>query len=313
MALNALTEQSLIRAIGASPNARVDGTQIYNVLNQMTAATASTAPSFANGITVTTGGITVTSGSLTLTSGNAVLTSGNLTMSAGVVSVTPSAASSSAISVVGATLTTGKGLVMSDLDALTTGIGVHVASAATAITGAGRLAYFNHTGASGTSAVLFEVASAAADETVVARITASAALALGTVLDLSGAAVTTGTILDLGGLDALTTGTAINVVSNASGTGTRSLVFVKNDHASAVNATCLELTNDAPLAPLKTTSAATSTNYFKFAVANGVTIWVGNGTTGQGNLSGTAGDMLINGGSSKIEFCTGTTNWTATT
>ena len=45
-----------------------------------------------------------------------------------------------------------------------------------------------------------------------------------------------------------------------------------------------------------------------------VTIWLDqDGTDPQGTLSGTAGDMLLNGPSSKIYFCTGTTNWTATT
>lgn len=62
-----------------------------------------------------------------------------------------------------------------------------------------------------------------------------------------------------------------------------------------------------------TQNAVTSTNFRRLIkeTATGITIWMGNGTTANGNLSGTAGDILINGGSNKPEYCTGTTNWTA--
>ena len=179
-----------------------------------------------------------------------------------IVKVTASAALAAgvAVDVSAAAMTTGKGIDMSDLAAITTGkaihidatgitqtdgVLVHVDSASTALTATGRLLLSDHTGNAGVSAVLNEFASAAADETTICRVTASAALALGTVLDLSGAAVTTGTILDLGGLDALTTGTGINVVSNASGTGTRTLVNINNDNTAAVGTTCLAINNDA--------------------------------------------------------------------
>lgn len=142
-------------------------------------------------------------------------------------------------------ITTGKGISIPDANALTSGIVLSIASSATAITGAGRLVYVNHTGATGTSAILNEFASAANDETTVLRVTASDVLAAGVLLDLSGTAVTTGTILDLGGLDALTTGTGINIVSNASGTGTRSLVQITNDNTAATGTTCLSIQNDA--------------------------------------------------------------------
>lgn len=144
-----------------------------------------------------------------------------------------------------ASLTTGTVLQATGLDALTSGIGVSVSSGATAITGAGRLVYVNHSGVSSTSGVLSEFTSAAADETVVFRITASAALAAGVLLDLSGAAVTTGTILDIGGLDALTTGGAVLVSSNSSDTGTRSLVSIVNDNTAATGTKPLAIQNDA--------------------------------------------------------------------
>lgn len=174
--------------------------------------------------------------------------------------VTPVSVSGNAIDIAGATVTTGKAIDISDLAALTTGTVIHidatgvtqtsgklihVDSASTALTSVGRLILSDHTGNAGVSAVLNEFASAAADETTIVRVTASAALAAGVVLDLSAAAVTTGTVLDLGGLDALTTGTGINVVSNASGTGTRTLVNINNDNTAAVGTTCLAINNDA--------------------------------------------------------------------
>jgi hypothetical protein len=152
-------------------------------------------------------------------------------------------------------LTTGKAISVTDLAALTTGIGINVTSAATAITGAGRLVYSNHTGASGTSAILNEFASAAADETVICKVTASAALAAGVALQVSGAAVTTGTLISAADGDALTTGKVAAFVSNSADTGTRSIVQVKQDHASASGATALEVWQDGALAAIKLTGA----------------------------------------------------------
>ena len=150
-----------------------------------------------------------------------------------------------AVQVSGASITTGTGILASNLNALTTGIGLHIASSATAITGAGRLVYINHTGATGTSAILNEFASAANDESTVLRVTASAALAAGVLLDLSATAVTTGTVLDMGGLDALTTGTGLLINSNSADTGTRILLSIVNDNTAATGTTGLAIQNDA--------------------------------------------------------------------
>jgi hypothetical protein len=57
----------------------------------------------------------------------------------------------------------------------------------------------------------------------------------------------------------------------------------------------------------------TSTNYYK--TIKSVTpsgsnyVWTGNGTTPNGLLTGTSGDICINGDGGKIYYCTGTTNW----
>lgn len=65
-----------------------------------------------------------------------------------------------------------------------------------------------------------------------------------------------------------------------------------------------------------TQNNATTTNYAKqikliFAGAGATTsiIWQGNGTDPNGVLSGTAGDILINGASNKPAYCTGGTVW----
>lgn len=163
----------------------------------------------------------------------------------GVVASTAGATTTTALDVVSSGLTTGKGVDLSDANALTSGIVLHIASSATAITGAGRLVYVNHTGATGTSAILSEFASAANDETVVVQVTASAALALGVALKVSGAAVTTGTLLDISDNTAHTTGTAVNIVTNSANTGTRTVLNVKQDHASASDAKVAAFAQDS--------------------------------------------------------------------
>ncbi len=92
----------------------------------------------------------------------------------------------------GASVTTGNGITIANLNALTDGYGFHLASSNTTISSTGRLMYVNHTGNAGVSAILSEFASAAADETVIVKITASAANALGSGLLIS-TATTTGT------------------------------------------------------------------------------------------------------------------------
>lgn len=64
-------------------------------------------------------------------------------------------------------------------------------------------------------------------------------------------------------------------------------------------------------AALAVTATVQATHFYKIMTANGVTLWMGDGNTANGALSGTAGDILFNGGSNKPEYCTGTTNWTA--
>lgn len=55
-----------------------------------------------------------------------------------------------------------------------------------------------------------------------------------------------------------------------------------------------------------------STNFRKIiSSTTGFVLWESDGTTPDGNLSGTAGDICVNGASNKPYYCMGTTNWTA--
>ena len=65
------------------------------------------------------------------------------------------------------------------------------------------------------------------------------------------------------------------------------------------------------LSDIRKSGDLVSTNYRKIQIWGTVTLWVSNGTTPNGNLSGTAGDVCFGGDSGKTYYCTGTTNWTA--
>lgn len=141
-----------------------------------------------------------------------------------------------AFSVSASALTTGTAVGVADLDSLTDGYGLHVASSATAISSSGHLVFVNHTGNAGVSAVLTEFKSAAADETTIVKINATAALAAGVALDISLAALTTGKAIDISDLDAITTGKAIHV--DATGTTHTDGILVHLDSAgTAISST----------------------------------------------------------------------------
>lgn len=197
--------------------------------------------------------------------------------------------------------TTAAGLLRINANGLTDGIGLIIASSATAMTSTGRMFKVSHTGATGTSTIIAEVASAANDETVIFKVTASAALAAGIASQVSVASMTTGTGLAITNADALTTGLIANFKSNSADATARTLVNIHNDNALAVGAIPLVITQDGP----------TSTNYFAGIKLNSNTIWVGNGTTPNGNLTGTTGDLCIGGDSGKAYICTATTTWAA--
>jgi hypothetical protein len=163
-----------------------------------------------------------------------------------------------------AAMTTGKGIDLSNLDAITTGkalhidatgvtqtsgILVHIDSASTALTGAGRLLLVDHTGNAGNaSGIVAEIKSAAADETIVFQVLDAAALALGMLVNLSGVAVTTGTVLNFASMDALTTGIGLSIASGSAAlTGAGRLVYVNHTGAAtaATTAKIVEFASNA--------------------------------------------------------------------
>jgi hypothetical protein len=160
------------------------------------------------------------------------------------IKITQSAVTGKAVNVI-SSADTAAGVILVTANSLTSGQIVSIASSATGIATTGRLFLSNHSGATGTTAILNEFKSAANDETTVLQVLASDVLAGGVLCNLSGAAVTTGTILNIIGLSALTTGTAINVVSASADTGTRTLVNIVNDNAAATGTTALAIQQDA--------------------------------------------------------------------
>lgn len=136
------------------------------------------------------------------------------------------AATTTIVDVVGTGTTTGIGVDVTGNTALTTGQLISISSSATAIATTGRLFLSTHSGVSGTSAILNEFVSAAADETVITQVTASAALAAGTAFKVSAAAMTTGTAIGATDLDALTTGKGVHIASAATAIATTGRMFL---------------------------------------------------------------------------------------
>ncbi len=228
-----------------------------------------------------------------LTSGAAMLitSSGTLTTTANLLTLTANSA------------TTAAGLLRVNANGLTSGIGAVITSSATAITGAGRLLRVDHTGATGTSAILSEFASAANDETVIFKVTASSALALGTAAQVSIASVTTGTGLAISNADALTTGTIANFTSNSADVTARNLVKIINDNTAAVGAVPLYLQQDA-----------VGTTHFKTLMLLGtIGIYVSDETSPNTALTAAKGSICLNGSATGQAFWNtdGSTAWTA--
>jgi fibronectin-binding autotransporter adhesin len=205
--------------------------------------------------------------------------------------------------------TTAAGLLRINANGLTDGIGLAIASSSTALTGAGRLVYINHTGdtTAATTAKIFEIASAATDDTEIFKVTASAALAAGIAANISAVLMTTGTALKIGDLDALTTGTGISLVSNSADTTARNLMYIKNDNAAAVGAIPLTIANDAVV--------GTGSKWVVAMKLASITIYVGTDETEpEGALTGVKGDLCFNSTDGSISFCDANgTNWTKLT
>jgi hypothetical protein len=78
----------------------------------------------------------------------------------------------------------------------------------------------------------------------------------GKVIDITADAATTGTGINMS-MDGLTTGSALTIDSDSASTGTRSLVTIHNNHASAVAAVPLVVTQDSTNAVAKFSGTST--------------------------------------------------------
>ncbi len=198
-------------------------------------------------------------------------------------------------------VTTGSAFTQS-VDGLTTGTGHLVDHTTAVIANGGSLIRASSTSVdtSTTTGVLLDLIS-----------TASTA---GTQILATLSALTTGIGMSIV-TAALTTGKAISIVANAltSGNG----LFISSSSTDATARGLIQLTNSGSgstgTALIRGTQVVQSTNFRRFMTesGSGVTIWLGNGNTANNALTGIVGDILINGGSNKPEYCTGTTGWVA--
>jgi len=114
-----------------------------------------------------------------------------------------------------------------------------------------------------------------------------------------------------------------NVQNGAGGTLTAAGSVLKLENVATQTAGTLTDTVDGLYVKLSSSSTGrpiaieqnniTSTHFRKILSEKntGVTLWVSDGTTPNGALTGNAGDICFNGASSRSFYCTGTTNWTA--
>ena len=186
---------------------------------------------------------TATAASVFVFAGSGVFT-GSTTTS--FMTITPSGLTTgTAVYLPVAGLTTGKALHVV-ANALTTGLLVNITSSATAITTTGRMLSISHSGATSTSGTLVEFSTAGTDETILFQLTASAALALGTVASITATSMTTGTGIAMTTLNALTTGIGLHIASSATAiTGAGRLVYVNHSGATGTSAILSEFASAA--------------------------------------------------------------------
>lgn len=89
-----------------------------------------------------------------------------------------------------------------------------------------------------------------------------------------------------------------------------SQITQSNDSSSTHSALLIEQYNGIK-PPLYLTNIAVSTHFRRMIWLGSLTIWTSDGTTPNGNLSGSIGDICFGADGGKAYYCTGTTNWTA--
>lgn len=110
-----------------------------------------------------------------------------------------------------------------------------------------------------------------------------------------------------------TTGRAVTILRNLASASTDSPIFlVNNQNSGDDNAAAWFETSVAAQSPVQLVqNSVTSTNFKKYISLGGNAIWASNGTTPNGALSGTAGDICIGADSGNAYKCTTGTTWVA--
>jgi hypothetical protein len=192
--------------------------------------------------------------------------------------------------------TTAAGLLRVNCNGITDGMGVVIASSATASTATGRMFLVNHSGATSTSGILSEFLTAATDETIAVQIT-TAAMVNGIALNIIG---TTG--MTTGSLIRVATATAgavsgsgiVSITGTGAHTGSVGLLDVRSTGTTAgaiVSIACSTASQTATSLLSVVQSGATIT-----AFTGSVASFTGAGTTGSGStilvtsVNTTAGD-----------------------
>ena len=212
---------------------------------------------------------------------------------------TDGATTTTAVDVVVSGITSGKGIDLSDANALTSGIVLHIASSATAITGAGRLFLSDHTGATSTSGILNEFKSAATDETIVVQVT-TAAMINGVALKLVGTTgMTTGSLLlaTTSTAGAAATNGIVSIQATGAYTSTSNVGLLDVSATATTAGTVVHITSTAAgqttAQLLNVTASGYTTGY-----TGSVVSFTGVSTTGAGNVlqvtgvNDTAGDVV---------------------
>lgn len=227
-------------AATAGTGLQLTTTGVYSGTTGMLAITADSA---------TTGVLSKISGNgLTSGTGMLITSSGTMTGAGNLLTLTANSA------------TTAAGIFRINANGLTSGIGAVITSSATALTGAGRLWRVDHTGTTSTSGIIAEYASAANDETVILKVTASDINALGTAFAVS-TATTTGNGINVTA-NALTDGYAITASSSATGmTSTGRLLYINHTGNAGVSTIIGEVAS----------AAADETVVFKVTASGAIT------------------------------------------
>lgn len=79
---------------------------------------------------------------------------------------------------------------------------------------------------------------------------------------------------------------------------------------AGANSSCAVFASAGGVAIATIQNTVTSIHFKKSISLGGTILWISDGTTPAGALSGTAGDLCLNADSGKSYYCTGTTNWT---